>query len=412
MRIDIERILRDIEAIAAFTSTPGAGTTRLSFSEEYRKACDYVAEAAREFGMTARYDAVGNLRVLLPGRSPEKPAVLVASHLDSVRNGGDFDGVLGVVCGLEAARVIVESGQRPERSIALISFVEEEGTSFRCPLAGSKALTGFVDLNGLEKIRNDEGKSFLSAARDFGVQPERLPEDMLRAGGIHMAFELHIEQGRVLESEGFAVGVAEGIAGSDNYRVRLSGEANHAGTTPMHLRRDALAGAAEVVLAVERIATGRRHPNTVATVGRISCQPNSANVVPGLVEFSVDVRDVDGPAIEAASTAIADAVSAIADSRGLLGEIQLTGRSQPTRLSAQATARLEAIAAERGERLRRMHSGALHDAAMMSRVADVGLIFVPSRDGRSHCPEEFTDPGSIEAGAGLLAEAVRAYAAS
>ena len=205
--------------------------------------------------MTARYDAVGNLRMRLPGRSPEKPVVLIASHLDSVRNGGDFDGVLGVVCGLEAVRAIVESGERPERSIEIISFVEEEGTSFRCPLAGSKAVTGFFDLKALETVRNDDGRELHVGCPPFRPEPERLSEDLLSPEDIHAAFELHIEQGQVLESEGAAIGIVDCIAGSDNYRVRLTGLANHAGTTPMHLRRDALVGAAEVMLAVERIAS-------------------------------------------------------------------------------------------------------------------------------------------------------------
>ena len=412
MQVDIHRIQRDIEAIAAFTSTPGAGATRLSFSPEYRKACDYVAGEARKFGMTSRYDAVGNLRMRLPGRSPEKPLVVAASHLDTVRNGGDFDGVLGVICGLEAVRALVESGEQPDRGIEVISFVEEEGTLFRCPLAGSKALTGFIGLDGLETVLSDDGESFLSAARRFGLEPERLGEDLLAPEGIHAAFELHIEQGQILESEGFPIGVVDGIAGSDNYRVHLTGLANHAGTTPMRLRQDALAGAAEVILAVERLAARARHANTVATVGRISCRPNSANVIPGEVDFSIDIRDVDEQAIEAASVAIHDAIGAIAEIRGLKCETVLTARSSPTRLSVDCAANLEAMAARAGQGFRKMHSGALHDAAMLSRVANVGLIFVPSRNGRSHCPEEFTDLRDMEPGANLLAQAIRAYARS
>lgn len=412
MRIDVNRIQRDIEAIATFTATPGAGATRLSFSEEYGKACDYVADAARGLGMTARYDAVGNLRMRLPGRSPDKPAVLIASHLDSVRNGGNFDGVLGIVCGLEAVRAIVESGERLDRDIEILSFVEEEGTSFRCPLAGSKAVTGLLDLKDLEAVRNDKGESFLSAARDFGLEPHRLPEDILLPERVHVAFELHIEQGQILESERLAIGIVDCIAGSDNLRVRLTGLANHAGATPMRLRQDALAGAAEVVIAVERIATSPRRPNAVATVGRIVCEPNSANVIPGAVEFSIDIRDTDAAAISNASAAIGEAVSAISEARRLGSDIALTGRSSPVRLSAGTASRLEAIALRGGQAFRRMQSGALHDAAMMGRVADVGLIFVPSRNGRSHCPEEFTACSDIEPGAELLARAVHAYATS
>jgi hydantoinase/carbamoylase family amidase len=409
MQIKIDRIRRDIEAIAAYTSTPGSGATRLSFSTEYRQACDYVADAARQFGMSARYDAVGNLRMRLPGRSSHKPVVLVASHLDSVRNGGDFDGVLGVICGLEAVRTLVESGEEPERGVELISFVEEEGASFACPLAGSKAITGFLSFDDLATVRNAKGQSFIDAARGFGLKPENLQDDQLVPGAICAAFELHIEQGVVLENENIAVGIVDRIAGSENHRVRVTGLANHAGTTPMELRRDALAGTAEMITAVERIAGEPLRPRTVATVGRIDCLPNSANVVPGDVNFSIDVRDVETSAIESASMEIRQAVKTIARARKLDCSIELTGKSDPAMLSQTVASRLAETAGRSDIPFLRMHSGALHDAAMVTRVADAGFIFVPSRNGRSHCPEEWTDFDKIEDGANLLLRALLEY---
>lgn len=411
MQVSIDRIQRHVETIARFTATPGAGATRLSFTPEYRAACDYMAGVARSIGMDARYDAVGNLRLRLAGRRPDQPFVVIGSHLDTVRNGGNFDGVLGVVCAMEVAQTLVENGITPGRAIEVISFVEEEGTSFRCPLAGSKALTGFIEPQEIAGLRNEQGESFEALARRFGLEPDRLAGERLSPGDVHAMFELHIEQGAVLEAEGLPVGIIGRIAGSENYHVRLSGQADHAGTTPMHLRRDALAGAAEAILAVERIAAEPERRETVATVGRIGCVPNSTNVVPGHVEFSIDVRDIDEQAIASASTAIRDTLAGIAEHRGLLCEIELTGKSEPYGLSEKVAARLADIAGRHGIVFRRLHSGALHDAAMMTRITDVGMIFVPSRNGRSHCPEESTAYADIEKGANLLLHAVVEFAA-
>jgi allantoate deiminase len=276
-------------------------------------------------------------------------------------------------------------------------------------LAGSKALTGFIEAQEIECLRNEQGEGFDALARRFGLEPDGLASERLSPGDVHAMFELHIEQGAVLESEGLPVGIVGRIAGSENYRIRLSGQADHAGTTPMHLRRDALAGAAEAIRAIERIALEPERRETVATVGRIGCVPNSANVVPGHVEFSIDIRDIHEQAIASASAAIRDVLVGIAKRRGLLCEIELTGKSEPYGLSEKVAARLAVLAGHHGIAFRRMHSGALHDAAMMTRITDVGLIFVPSRDGRSHCPEESTAYSDIENGANLLLYAVAEF---
>lgn len=406
MHVKIDRIRTHVETLARFTATPGAGSTRLSFSPEYRAACEHFLESARALGLEGRLDAVGNLRICLPGRTADAPRVVLGSHLDTVIHGGDLDGVLGVVCGFEVLQVLVESGATPVAAVELIAFVEEEATSFRCPLTGSKALAGVLAGEDLKQLRNEAGESFDEVARRFGLDPDGLSSDRIRPGQVRAMLELHIEQGAVLESEGLPVGIVDNIAGSENLRVRLGGRANHAGTTPMHLRFDALACAAEMILAVEHIASGPERPDTVATVGRIHCVPNAVNVIPGRVEFSIDVRDVQQDRIESASRALREALGAIADRRGLTMEMELTGASPPRPMSGPLADRLVELARARGIAHRRMNSGALHDAAMMTHVTEVGMIFVPSIEGRSHTPRERTHWPDIECGADLLLAAV------
>lgn len=402
MKVDASRIRRHIETLAGFTSTPGAGTTRLSYTPEYRRACDYLIEHARAIGAEARYDAIGDLRIRLPGSDDGAPVVVIGSHLDSVINGGDFDGILGVVSGVEVIQVLIENGVTPRHPLEVVSFVEEEGTTFRCPLAGSKALTGALTARDLEALKNEAGRSLPEVAGEFGLDPRGLDRDRFRKGAVKRMLELHIEQGAVLESLGIPVGIVDNIAGSRNYRVRLRGRANHAGTTPMSLRFDALACAAECVAAVERIASDPERPDTVATVGRIHCSPNAVNVIPAAVEISIDVRDVREELIASAAGAILNEIEGIARRRDIRCETELTGASPPRPMSPGVVDELSALAAGAGIPCHRMNSGALHDAAMMTLITEVGMIFVPSRDGRSHTPKEWTDYEDIEQGANLL----------
>jgi len=323
VKADVERIRSHLDNLSKFTATPGAGCTRLSYTPEFRAACDYVADKARALGMTTRRDAVGNLRARLAGREENAACVMVGSHLDTVINGGNFDGILGVVCGLETVQSLIEAGRRPKRPIEVVVFAEEEGTTFRCPLAGSKAITGKFTVEDLKALKDEQGRSWYEALIAFGLQPDDLPRDRIHPANIHAMLELHIEQGAVLESENLPVGIVEHIAGSENHRIRLTGRANHAGTTPMHLRRDALAAAAEMILAVEGIAADTSRPRTVATVGRIHCLPNAPNVIPGRVEFSIDLRDVDDSRITEAASLVRDAIGGISSARGIAWEMEL-----------------------------------------------------------------------------------------
>lgn len=412
MRVNIDRIQRHVEAIGRFTSTPGNGSTRPSYSPEFRDAYDYMTQKAQALGLQVRIDAVGNLRLRLPGPDDAVPAVFIGSHLDTVIHGGQFDGVLGVVCGLEVIQVLVESAFPHACPIEVISFVEEEGISFRCPLLGSKVVTGQLAIEDLEVLRTDSGESFLDRAKAYGVDPAFVIQDRIEPAKVRAMLELHIEQGAVLESEGLSVGVVDRIAGSENYRVGVTGRANHAGTTPMKLRNDALCAAAEMICAVEDVADSSMSEQTVATVGRILCSPNAANVIAGHVEFSIDIRDVHEDKITCAATAILDRIEAIAEHRGVVCEIALTAKSSPQELAGHIADRIALVAQSLDVPHRRMHSGALHDTAMMGRIADAGMIFVPSRLGISHSPDEWTDYADIEKGANVLLRVVADLAAA
>lgn len=411
MHVEIDRIRRRLERTARFTATPDAGATRLTYSPEYRQACDYLLAEAKALGLQARLDAIGNLRIRLQGSDASAAPVVVASHVDTVRHGGDFDGVLGVVCGLEALEVLVRNEVRPRRPIELISFAEEEGTTFACPMAGSKLLTGVLDADDLHRLRSATGDSLYRQAGGFGLEPDRLHEDRLHAGAVKAMLELHIEQAPVLEAQGIPVGIVGAIAGSEVHRLTVGGTANHAGTTPIDRRRDALAAAAEIVLAAERTAAESGRPTAVATVGQIQCSPNAPNVIPGRVELTLDVRDVRADDIRAMAGAIIDSARAIATARDVTFASECTGASDPQPLSSTLAERLGELAKARGIACRRMHSGALHDVAAMATITEAALLFVPSRDGRSHTPEEWTDWADIEPGANLLLVALHDLAA-
>lgn len=402
MNVDIDRIRSHVEAIARFTSTPGQGATRMTYSPEYRAGCDYLLGEAARLGLESRLDAVGNVRIRLPGTDPAAPAVVVGSHIDSVRHGGDFDGVLGVVCGLEALEVLVQEEIRPLHSIELISFIEEEAGTFACPLAGSKAVAGQFEVEDLHHVHDETGRSLHERAREFGADPDNLVADRLQPGSVKAMLELHIEQSPLLESEGMPVGIVDSIAGSETCRLRLEGVANHAGTTPMSQRRDALAAAAGIVQAVEQVATASERTSAVATVGRIQCHPNAGNVIPGRVDLSLDVRDVRRDDIDAMVRGILSAAETIAAERHVSLHVDHTGGSLPRPFSRHIVDRMTAIAERDGIPYRHMHSGALHDAATFTDITDVAMLFVPSRDGRSHVPEEWTDWKDIEPGANLL----------
>ena len=404
MGIKIERIERDIEAINSSTSTPGKGITRFTFSEEYMKARQYVIEEFNRMGARISTPLGGNLRGRLEGRDVHTPSVMTGSHLDSVFQGGRFDGVAGVVSALEVGRVISEEQLPHRHPIDLVVFAEEEGSRFGSIMIGSRAWIGKLGEQDLRRMKDPNGISYLQAMESSGLQID--DRKVLKPGAVKAMIELHIEQSVVLESGGFQIGVVEGINGIKQFLVSLRGVANHAGATPMRLRHDALQGAARIMASVEDTAARELGRNTVATVGVVQCEPGQANVIPGKVEFTVDIRDLDPQRLEEAAKRIRAEIVKICEDRGLTFEVTPRSDTPPVALSKDVFTLIEETAASRRIKYLRMPSGALHDSSIMPEVTEVGMIFVPSRGGRSHCPEEFTEMKDLAAGAEILLESV------
>jgi allantoate deiminase len=388
LRASLERIHQDIETIAK-CSAVGPGISRLTFTPEYWAAVDYVAGQLAALGYERTTTSHGNTRFRKRGADPGLPAVAVGSHLDAVPRGGRFDGVAGVVAGVEIARLLAERGSESERPYEVLVFAEEEGARFGSVLTGSKAMVAGLTRDALAQMKDADGIGYLAALGPRGAHA-RDADDVLAAGDLAAYFELHIEQSLVLETARVPLGIVQAITGIRHYRVVFSGVANHAGATPMGLRRDSLAAAAQVIASVERLAAGTGTGTTVGTVGMLVNEPNAANVVPGRTVLVVDLRDTDAAALDSVSERVLESIETIAAERQIGAEVRLTAESAPTILSPRLRDALIESATREGVDYLEMPSGAAHDAQEIARISDVAMLFVPSIGGRSHCPEEDT----------------------
>ena len=409
MAVDIARIRRDIEAIAAFGALPGGGVTRLAFSPEDLAARRYLAAAMESAALAVKADAFGNMRGRREGKE-DLPPVLVGSHLDTVPSGGNYDGVVGVVGALEVMRALQDEGVVTRRPIEMINFSCEESSRFGVGTLGSKAMVGKLLPPDLDRLVDKNGVSLREALAAAGYDPDGLGTVRAAPGSIHAFLELHIEQGPVLEAEGQTIGIVSSIAAPTRFKVRIKGRADHSGTTPMRLRRDALAGASELVLGLERIAACEAGETTVGTVGYAIVKPGAMNVVPGEVELGVDIRDIDRTGKDAAVSRFKALLNAVAARRNLVIDAQLLGDEEPVPLSPRIIACLTELAGASKMAFRVMPSGAGHDAMYMAGITDAGMIFVPSAGGISHNIAEATRLEDIAQGAELLLKAVRRLA--
>jgi allantoate deiminase len=390
-----QRIWDHCEALARLSELDG-GLTRIYLSDEQRRANELVLGWMREAGMSARLDAAGNCVGRYEGEHPGLPALVLGSHLDTVRDAGKYDGMLGVVAGIECVHALNARGQRLPFAVEVIGFADEEGTRFNATLLGSRAVAGTFRKEVLDAV-DRQGISMREALRRFDLDPERIGEAAKRREDVLAYAELHIEQGPVLEAEGVPVGVVTAINGANRYAVEIDGMAGHAGTVPMTLRQDAMAAAAECVLAVERRASAEAE--LVGTVGKLECLPGAVNVVPGKVRFTIDVRSPrDGSRLAAAADLVRE-MQAICDRRGVSVKIAKTheGKTAPCAGWLQAQVG-EAIAAE-GLPVRKLPSGAGHDGMAMIDLADIGMLFVRCEKGISHNPAEAITLADAETGA-------------
>jgi allantoate deiminase len=342
-------------------------------------------------GMTVHVDAIGNLRGLWPGLAPKSPRLLIGSHLDTVPNGGAFDGVLGVVLGIAVVEEL--QGQHLPFAIEVIGFSEEEGVRFSKPFLGSLALVGKLDTETLA-LTDRNGISIRQAIEAYGLDPAHLPAVVL-SDDAFAYLEFHIEQGPVLESEDMSLGIVEAVVGQTRMELIFAGQANHAGTTPMHPRHDAMAAAAEWIVGVEDYANS--HDGLVATIGKVETSPGAGNVIAGRVTASLDARHADDTVRKAAVVTMVQLAEAAANRRG----VQVTAHTQLEQaavpLSQQLTAMLHKAAAQSGFPSRRMISGAGHDAMILAPVIPSAMLFLRSPGGLSHHPDENVLPQDLEA---------------
>lgn len=384
----------------------GTAVTRFAWSPELLSACTWLRDALRGMGLSATIDAAGN--VIGAWESGDGPAVLVGSHLDTVPNGGRFDGALGVLSGLEAIRRLRAEGFTPDRPIWLAAFNDEEGSRFGTSMFGSRAFVG-DDLSGLrDRAGVDDltvAEAMTRAGFDFAAVPQARGIDRV---GTYL--ELHIEQGPRMAATGLDVGVVSGIVGMLGHRVQLRGTSNHAGTTPMSHRHDALAGASRVVLALRDAALAR--DGVTANVGRIAVEPAGANVVPGACTFTVDIRAADTAGMADVDRLVRDTVAAAADAEGLEATVTETHQHAPVGLDERLRGVLAEETTAADLRWDHLASGAGHDAQVLARHVPAAMLFVPSRDGVSHAPEEYTPPEQREPGVRVLTSALRRLAGS
>jgi len=403
--LDPARIMERCDALARHSELPG-GLTRVFLSPEARGASDKVLGWMREAGMQASLDAIGNAAGRYEGERPGLPCLMLGSHLDTVRDAGKYDGMLGVVSAIECIDFLKRKNKRLAFAIEVVGFGDEEGVRFGTTLLGSRAVAGILDLEVL-KAKDAKGKTLLEALREFGLDPDAIPKLARKRGEVLAYAELHIEQGPVLEAEGLPVGVVTAINGFSRLRVTLKGAAGHAGTVPMALRRDALAGAAECALAVERIA--RSQPEVVGTVGRFEAKPGAINVIPGEVTFTVDVRAPQDASRNRAATSVRGEVQAICRKRNLESEIETLQEFGSSACAPRLMEQMERAVARQGFPLRRLPSGAGHDGMALGAITDICMLFVRCKDGISHSPLESITEADAAAGAKVLLDFIEHF---
>lgn len=397
----ITDLVADFEHLCTIGQDPEGGWSRRGFSPEEGAAHDWFRSRAREIGMHARQDAFGNTIARTPGSGK---AIALGSHLDTVRNGGAFDGALGVLAGLEIARRAMADGSL-KCPIEVIAFRDEEGRFG--PFTGSRAMVGDFTPDDLRAKRSPEGLLLADAMENAGFDPARVADARRDFSDLHCFLELHIEQGPVLETGGEAIGIVTSIAGQERFSIRFTGQPDHAGAAPMDLRRDAFAAAARFADRFRDMILADASESLRGTIGMMKLAPNQANVVPGEARLALEIRDCDSRALARAAEATEALVGSVGDQLGCQASTRRLYSEAPVALPPDLQEVLENTAQEHGVRARRLPSGANHDTGILAAHLPAALLFVPSRGGRSHCPEEHTDWEPIAQAVAVLEKTVR-----
>lgn len=399
-------IVARIEALAAISEAPDA-LTRIYLTPEHRKAADQLLAWMREAGMAAHMDAIGNVVGRYEGERVGLPCLMLGSHYDTVRNAGKWDGPLGVITAISCVAELNRRGTRFPFAIEMVGFADEEGVRFSSTLLGSRAIAGTFDPRALDVVGRD-GVSMRDALKTFGLDPEKIKDAARRRGDVIGYIELHIEQGPVLENLNLPVGVVTAISGASRFIIHLEGMAGHAGTVPMDQRRDALAGAAECILMIERYCRARK--GLVGTVGQASVLPGATNVIPGRVSFTLDVRSGSDDARKAAVADLTKEIGVLAAARQLDCRIEQTHENRSVPCAAAISSRIAAAIKDAGFAVHELPSGAGHDGMAIADIADIGMIFVRCRGGLSHHPDEHVDLADAEIGAQVLLRTIETFA--
>lgn len=389
MELTAQRIKKHLEDLSKYTSTPGQGVTRFPFTKEARMASEYIMARMAEIGLKTHMDNSGSVIGRLEGQIPE--TVMIGSHLDSVRCGGAYDGIAGAVCGIEAVRAIVEAGIKPYYSIEVVATNDEEGSRFKSGLFTGKVMDGQLSVDDIKRYRDEDGISVYDAMLEYGLDPDAIADN--RRADVKAFIEVHIEQGPVLEAAKKDIGVVDVIVGIRRALVTVNGRADHIGTMPMNMRMDAVEAAAKVIANIGDRA--RKYPLAVATVGNLNVEPNILNIIPSKVTYSVDFRGTEQIHIDEQYQGMINDLDAVCSRFHMTYQIEETLNVAPVKLYDAFRSYIEESCHERGWSNMHIVSGAGHDAQVYGARMPAAMIFVPSVGGRSHCPEEYSEPRTL-----------------
>lgn len=401
MKINATRLQQHFEAMSLIGKIGETGTCRPTMTTLEKQAFELAGEWMKEAGMSVRIDHFGNLIGRLEGQDPSLPVLMMGSHLDSQPYGGRFDGVAGVLCAIEVVKALTENGIKPQRPIEVVSFADEEGWRFNKGLFGSRGILGKLEEGELDRT-DKEGITRRQALLDFGCNPDKFKESEYKPGSIFCFLELHIEQGPVLDLSHKPIGVVTGISGPIWWTVKLKGMAGHTGSVPMPLRKDALLGASEIILAVNGIANQIPGAPTVGSVATIKVFPSSRNIIAEECEFTVDLRDIDLERRNQYEKQLLKQIEAITQKHKLTYSISEDTRSDPRYCADWIKALIKAECENLGLDAPELMSGPFHDALALSYACDYGMIFVRCKDGISHNPLEYSSYEDLALGAEVM----------
>jgi amidase, hydantoinase/carbamoylase family len=403
--IQKERLAKDFEAMARLTNV-GDGINRLAFTDADWAGRQYIVDRMIDAGLTVEADGFGNVIGYKAGKNPDLPVVMVGSHTDSVPNGGNYDGVVGVLSAIEAVRSMTEDNVEHDHTIAVVDFMCEESSRFGAATLGSKAMRGELTLDDLHRLVDKKGISIYEALQSRNLNPDGI-ETMEYTRPVKAFTEIHIEQGKVLEHEQKKIGIVTGIAAPERFYVTIRGNADHSGATPMNLRHDALCGASKIILGIEEIAFMQEEPPVVGTVGVVEVVPGAMNVIPGAVKLGVDIRSISKVARDSVVTLIKEFIDVICEKRGLSYTIEPIAQDHPVAMHPAMIREIEGAVKAVDVEYMTMPSGAGHDAMHWADVVPTGMIFIPCREGISHNPAEYTEMDDIVTGAEVLDKVLR-----